>query len=71
MMYYWINNRRMDPERLMRMDGGYREFLSGEIWLAKADDAAPKPTPTVTAKKVKLKGIEKIRAYNCAEDMGH
>lgn len=71
MTYYWVNTRRMDPARFRGIDGGYRETLAGEIWLATADDAAPKPTPTVDAKKVKLKGTAKIRRYNCAEDMGN
>ena len=71
MMHYWTLNRRMDPERFKRIDGGYRETLSGEIWLATPEDAAPVPTPTVDVKNVKLKGTEKVRGYNCAEDMGH
>ncbi len=71
MTHYWVMTKRMDPERFKRIDGGYRETLSGEIWLATPDDAAPVATPTVDAKKVKLKGTEKVRNYNCAEDMGH
>ncbi|MBK7802213.1 MAG: hypothetical protein IPJ55_05990 [Chloracidobacterium sp.] len=51
MMHYWVVTRRMDGERFKRIDGGYRETLAGEIWLATPDDAAPKPTPTVDAKK--------------------
>jgi hypothetical protein len=60
----------MDGERFKRIDGGYRETLAGEIWLATPDDAAPKPTPTVDAKKVKLRGTEKVRGYNCGSEMG-
>jgi len=70
MMHYWAINRRMDPERFKRIDGGYRETLAGEIWLATPEDAAPTPTPTVDAKKVKLKGTEKVRGYNCGDGMG-
>ena len=67
MLHYWIFNRRMDPERFKRIDGGYRETLAGEIWLATPDDAAPRPTPTVSAKNVKLKGIAKVRSYTCRD----
>ena len=70
MMHYWVVTRRMDGERFKRIDGGYRETLAGEIWLATPDDAAPKPTPTVDAKKVKLRGTEKVRGYNCGSEMG-
>lgn len=71
MTHYWVMTKRMDPERFKRIDGGYRETLTGEIWLAAPEDAAPTPTPTIDAKKVKLKGTEKVRNYNCAEDMGN
>ena len=71
MLYYLVKNRGMDPARIKTIDGGYRETLSGEFWIAQADDAAPKPTPTVNAKKVKLKGTEKIRNYNCGGTMGN
>jgi len=70
MRYYWASTRGMDPARFVPIDGGYRETLSGEIWIVRDGDAPPKATPTVDAKKVRLKGTAKVRGYNCGDEMG-
>lgn len=70
MAYYLRKARGLDASRFKTIDGGYREKLSGEIWILSPGDDAPKATPTVSAKNVKLKGTAKIRSYNCGSEMG-
>ncbi|HMT09246.1 MAG TPA: hypothetical protein PKA82_14680 [Pyrinomonadaceae bacterium] len=74
MKYYLTKNRGVDASRVITVDGGYRETLSGKIWTAERAEnipiGLPELTPTVSAKKVVLKGTAKIRGYNCADEMG-
>ena len=70
MKHYLTANRGIDSARIKPIDGGYRKGLSGEIWLAREGDSAPKATPTVKSKDVRLKGTAKIRSYNCGDTMG-
>lgn len=70
MKYYLTANRGVDSARIKPIDGGYRKVLSGEIWLARDGDAAPKATPTVKSKDARLKGTAKVRSYNCGDSMG-
>lgn len=70
MSYYLTKSTGVDPERVKIIDGGYRDTLSGEIWILRPGDDSPVATPTVAAKNVKLKGTAKIRKYNCGSEMG-
>ncbi|MFM9903606.1 MAG: hypothetical protein ACKVQJ_03430 [Pyrinomonadaceae bacterium] len=70
MAYYLTKARGVDTAKVKTIDGGYRKTLSGEFWLAMPGDEAPKASPTIDAKSVKLKGTEKIRGYSCGSTMG-
>ncbi len=70
MEYYLSKSRGIDASRVKTVDGGFRDKLSGEIWIVRPGDDSPVATPTVAAKNVKLKGTAKIRKYNCGSEMG-
>lgn len=70
MKYYLEHSRGVKPGTLTVIDGGYRETLMGELWIARTGDSIPKATPTVAAKKVRLKGTAKVRGYSCGDEMG-
>ena len=38
---------KVNPSRIVTIDGGYREFETVELWIVPAGENAPKPTPTV------------------------
>ena len=69
MLYYLTKRRGVNPKNVVTLDGGYRETLMGELWIASPTDQAPKATPTVDVKNVKLKGTAKIRNYSCSIEM--
>lgn len=45
-------NYEMKEERIVLIDGGYREFPSLEFWIAPQDAEIPEPTPTVDKSEV-------------------
>jgi hypothetical protein len=49
---YIVNTRGLEPERIVTLEGGYREGLSGELWLSPRGTSAPKPSPSVDPKYV-------------------
>ena len=67
MKYYLVHNRVLNRNRVITLDGGFRENLMGELWLARRGDAAPTPSPTVDPKDVKLRGRVRVRGYHCGE----
>ncbi len=69
MVYYLTKRRGINPQSVIAVDGGYRKSLAGELWIARSGESAPKATPTVAAKNVKLKGTAKIRPYGCGDEM--
>jgi hypothetical protein len=69
MKYYLEHSRGLKAGSVIAVDGGYRETLMGELWIARAGENAPKASPTVAAKKVRLKGTAKVRGYNCGDQM--
>ncbi|MBX7055855.1 MAG: hypothetical protein K1X36_12955 [Pyrinomonadaceae bacterium] len=70
MKHYLTVSRGITAARLKQIDGGYRQSLAGEIWIVRPGDTVPRPSPTVGAKKVRLKGTAKVRGYNCGDEMG-
>jgi hypothetical protein len=52
---YLVNERGIDPARVLVVDGGFRESLTIELWLAPAGAEMPKAQPTVSPKEVKYK----------------
>lgn len=50
MQTYLFRNRGIDPKRVSFVDGGFRETLSSELWLAVTGSGLPPLTPTVDRK---------------------
>lgn len=69
-MSYYLSEVRGVPKPII-VDGGFREEFSVTFWLYFPGELLPMPSPSVDAKDVKLKGAEKIRGYNCADEMGN
>ncbi len=70
MKFYLVNTRRFDAERIVTIDGGFREELSAELFIAPPGAPAPTPAPTVHPKGVKLKGKARVYGYNCGAFIG-
>ena len=63
MKKYLDTSREFDRERVTVIDGGFREKLSYELWLASPVAESPKPKPTVAKERVKLRrGRTKLRS---------
>jgi len=52
---YLVERRGMDASRIKVMNGGYREKITVEMWLALPADSPPKATPTIKPKDVKYR----------------
>jgi hypothetical protein len=44
---YLVTKRGVDRDRIVTMDGGYREQPAIELWLVPSRASLPKPTPTI------------------------
>ena len=38
---------KIEPSRVVAIDGGYREFATVELWIVPAGEKAPRPSPTI------------------------
>ena len=65
MKSYLVRQRGVDADRVIIVDGGYRNELSGELWFSDRGTPAPVLTPTVDKKYVRLKGRAKIIDEPC------
>ncbi|MDQ3820526.1 MAG: hypothetical protein M3362_22980, partial [Acidobacteriota bacterium] len=45
--HYLVNYRGIEPNRLVVVNGGYREKFRTELWLVPNGASPPKPTPTI------------------------
>lgn len=52
---YLINYRGMDGNRVVVVDGGFRENLTVELWIVDARRERPEFKPTVTPKEVRYR----------------
>jgi hypothetical protein len=50
---YLVNTRGISAERIVTLDGGYKEDLTVELWLIPAGAAPPRASPTVDPAQVK------------------
>ncbi|MCA1683555.1 MAG: hypothetical protein LC708_00245, partial [Actinobacteria bacterium] len=50
---YLVNTRGISADRIVTVDGGYRENLTVELWLVPAGATPPSATPTVDPSEVK------------------
>lgn len=56
----------IDHQRIPTINGGYRQKITIEFWIVPQGADLPKPTPTIDAKRIRLKGIsKKIIPYEC------
>jgi hypothetical protein len=68
MKKYLVDVRGIKSERIVIIDGGYRENLTIQLWNKSPDGKAPIPTPTVEPKDVRFKkGKIKKLEYDCSE----
>jgi hypothetical protein len=63
---YLVERRGTPSDRVVVIDGGYKEEFQVELWVIPADVTPPSPTPTVPAKDIKFqKGKATSRQFRC------
>jgi hypothetical protein len=56
----------LDPQRVVVIDGGYRETWSAELWIVPKGGTVPKPTPTLKVQNIRFRrGKAHKRDYHC------
>lgn len=66
--YYLINNRMIASDRIILVNGGYRERFTIELWLRPRGEVAPVATPTVHPRDVRFKRVRVQKwEYDCSE----
>ena len=53
---YLVNENRINPKRIVTMEGGYREAWVVELWVS-AVETPPTSMPTVAPRKVRIKKV--------------
>ena len=65
----YLKLRGYDKDRIVLINGGFREKLSWEFWIVPFGEYIPEPSPTLDKKDVKIKGKFKKKKnsslYNC------
>jgi hypothetical protein len=65
---YLVYVRGMDANRIVVINGGYREEWTAELWIVPKGTNPPKPTPTLQAKDIRFRrGKIPKDAYDCVE----
>lgn len=63
---YLVDRRGIPSERVVVIDGGYKEKFQVELWVIPADVTPPSPNPTVPAKDIKYqKGKATASQFKC------
>jgi hypothetical protein len=63
---YMNYNRGIDANRIVVVDGGYRDQWAAELWIVPKGANPPAPTPTIKPQEVKFRrGRIKKRDYEC------
>jgi len=66
--YYLLNNRMIASDRIILVNGGYRERFTVELWIRPRGEVAPVATPTVQPRDVRFKrGKVQRWEYDCSE----
>jgi hypothetical protein len=52
---YLVETRGFDANRIVVINGGYREEWTAELWIVPKGANPPKPTPTLTEKDIKFR----------------
>jgi hypothetical protein len=64
---YLVETRGFAANRVVVINGGYREEWAAELWIAPKGASPPKPTPTLTGKDIKFRrGKIPKGEYGCA-----
>jgi hypothetical protein len=61
---YMLNRRGVRPDRIVMVNGGYREESTVELWLVSRGERGPSATPTINSKEVRFRK-EKIKTWRC------
>jgi hypothetical protein len=63
---YLVERRGISSERVIVIDGGYREEFHVDLWVIPADTKPPEPSSTIPAKDIKFqKGKANARQFKC------
>jgi len=63
---YLVERRRISSERVIVIDGGYREEFQVVLWVIPAEMTPPEPSLTIPAKDIKFqKGKATARQFKC------
>lgn len=61
---YLVNQRGIEPERIVVVNGGHRESWMAELWIVPKGAQVPVPTPSLKPKDIRYrKGRLKERAF--------
>ena len=61
---YIVNLGRIDPARIVVINGGYREEWMAELWIVPPGAAAPIPSPTIDPREIRFRrGRATARQY--------
>lgn len=56
LVHYLINNRKIEPNRIKIIEGGFREKFEFELWTSHSEKMFPPLSPTVEPEKVIFRG---------------
>lgn len=63
---YLTQRRSIPADRVIMIDGGFREEWMTELWIVPSAATLPSPTPSVPADKIKFrKGTARARDFRC------
>jgi len=63
---YLVQRRGIPTDRVVLIDGGYKEVWMAEIWLVAPGASMPTPQPTIPLEKIRFrKGKPNPRNYEC------
>jgi hypothetical protein len=68
MKSYLVHTRGIEQGRVIIIDGGYRNELSGELWLSARGTKAPVAIPTIDKRYVQIKGQVNVADVPCSFD---
>jgi hypothetical protein len=60
---YLVNSRGVDPNRLVAINGGFREAAATELWVAPQSAPAPEPSETIVVKRESGQAFKYNEAY--------
>jgi hypothetical protein len=64
----FVDTFGIDENRIILVNGGYRETWSVELWVAPGGDSWPRPTPTIQESAIRFrKGRVRKQEYTCWE----